>query len=223
MWSFVTSRGQRVSLPTLPALVGRDRATAEVALPHPSVHPMHARVLAHAGGLRIVSIDDALLTVNGRTVRDASLSHGDDVVLGALLLRIEDDTRGEVEPPGRTSSAATGGPASSRGAPAATGASGPSRVSASAGDGPSPADDLTVRGARPSPAASSGGRARGAQELSLRARGPLRSARPAAKDGLLHVDLGQLHPVARLGVVCALLAVAALVAWAVSAGIAALP
>lgn len=222
MWSLVTTRGQRVALRDLPAVLGRERGVADVALPHPSLAPRHARLEADGDGLLIEALDDAPLEIDGWPVAGGRLAHGDDLVLGELVLRVEDDARGEVDPPTARAPTARPGTASTStsptGASASAGVRRPLATDAAA-------DDLVLRkpapargaGAGSSGASASGAlrRSSGGETLTARAKGPLRSRRADEKDGLLHVDLGQVHPLARAGLVLGMLAVFALVAWGI--------
>ncbi|RKY17193.1 MAG: hypothetical protein DRQ55_16360, partial [Planctomycetota bacterium] len=91
MWSLVTSRGQRVALKSLPCVLGSDREAADVALPHSSISPAHARVEQQGDGLLISAIDGAALELDGQAVEQASLAHGDTLIIGRVTLRVADD------------------------------------------------------------------------------------------------------------------------------------
>jgi len=92
MWSLETTRGQRVPIRTLPALVGSER-TADLVLPHPSIAAAHARLLPNGGdGLRVDALDGAALLVGGRAVERASLRAGDEFVLGRVRFTLRQDS-----------------------------------------------------------------------------------------------------------------------------------
>ncbi len=91
MWSLETSRGQRVPIRSLPALVGSER-TADVVLRHASIAAAHARLLPNGGdGLRVDVLDGAALLVEGRPVERAALRAGDTFVLGRLQFTLRQD------------------------------------------------------------------------------------------------------------------------------------
>lgn len=182
MWTLKTSRGQRLALPRLPVVVGNDKGVVDVVIPHPSLAPSHARFAeGEDGGLAVKALGDALVEVGGWKVSEAQLEDGDELVLGKVPFTVVRDG----EAPARPARAAA--PASSER---------PARPAAGAGAGAS-------RAARPAQAAPK------ADELVQRGKAPLRSARPEAKAGLLHIDLSQLSGGARLLVVLLMLAVGA--------------
>lgn len=210
MWSLVTTRGQRVALRELPAVLGRTRDEAEVALPHASIEPRHARLELHAeGGLLITAIEGAHVELADGAVSEGRLVHGDTLVLGRVSLRVVDDRA--LEP---------------------LAAAEPTRTTPSASDLPDAEDGLTLR--RPAPAVATGqaasrgsrtapaaGRAAPRETLSKRRDEVLSFGKAPARRGLLNADLSQLSGPVRALLLLLLLALAVGVVWGLSSLVAA--
>jgi hypothetical protein len=196
MWILRTDQGRRVALGTLPAVLGRAPGS-DVVLPHPSIAERHLRAEEGEGGtLRLVALDGAPLAVGEWVLEEAALSPGEEVQIGELRFRVEQE--GE-----------EGGGAGTR---AAGGATAYDATTGAAGAAP-----------RPSPLAPSAAPARGpaAPRLQTRGRGlPTGGRSPAGtrrerRGGLLATDLSQLGAGAKLGVALVLLLGAAALAWLV--------
>jgi len=206
MWSLVTSKGQRIPLRKLPAVLGSDKDEADVVLPHPSIEACHVRVdeLENGDRLGVTAIDDAFLEVDGRKVGRGLLGPGDELTLGSVTLRA-------------TSDRASTAPAPSAGAAATPPAGGTDD------------DELTLRKPEPAKTAPprSGGapRAKGAapkQGATRRRpdadrRGEVLSySQTPARRGMLNADLSQLSGPVRALLIGVLLVVGAGVVWGLS-------
>jgi predicted component of type VI protein secretion system len=199
MWSLVTSRGQRVALRELPCVLGSDREAADVALPHGSISPRHARVEADGDGLVITALEGALLEVEGATVEQARLAHGENLVLGRVSLRLADD---------QVRSAAPAAQAPEPEAPDDEGGLVMRGQSATASAPP-----RSQGKARAKPAA---GRKTAAPRERRRTTEPLIYSDQSVKRGLLHADLSQLSGSVKALLVVVLVVVAAGLVWGLS-------
>jgi predicted component of type VI protein secretion system len=200
MWSLVTSRGQRVALRELPCVLGSDREAADVALPHGSISARHARVEADGDGLVITALDGALLEVDGSTVEQARLAHGESLVLGRVSLRLADDQV-------RSAAPATRAPEPE--APDDEGGLVMRGQSATASAPPRSQGKLRAK-----PAAGRKGTA--APRERHRTTEPLIYSDQSAKRGLLHADLSQLSGSVKALMLVVLALLAAGLVWGLS-------
>jgi hypothetical protein len=89
MWFLVTHTGRRIPISTLPIDIGSD-ASSGVHIPDPSVAPLHARLLHGAAtGLRLEVCEGALVEVDGWALTEADLREGDELLVGAVTVRLE--------------------------------------------------------------------------------------------------------------------------------------
>lgn len=197
MWTLVTNRGQRVPLSSLPAVLGSSRDGADVTLPHSSIAERHARISEADGGLLVEALDGAAVEAGGSLVQRAQLSHGDELVLGRVSLRVVDTDAPEAAP-----------------APL------PQAAAPEQGD----LGALTVRGRAPAAAPAGAARARAAAPaarsapvVEKRRDEVLSYARHSQRRGLLHADLSQLSAPLKALLVLLFLGLAAGVTWALSA------
>lgn len=221
MWSLVTSRGQRVPLRRLPAVLGSDADAADVVLPHPSIAPRHARVAEDGERLHVEALDGAALEVGGGSVPSADLAHGDELVLGRVRLTLADDR-----------AAARAAPVTSPPPPADDDGElvlrerrdgGSSAVAAGAGGtGRAGAGGRAAAQRQTGKAGAAAGPGRpGRSAGAARERGVLVVERGERRRGLLHADLSQLGGPGKALVVLAVLVLAAAVLWGVQAAVAA--
>jgi len=92
MWSLVTSRGQRLPIRSLPAVLGRAKS-ADIVLSHPSIEPQHARLtLSSDGSLFLTVLEGAMVEVAGWRVDESVLINGDELLVGTVTLRLGDDS-----------------------------------------------------------------------------------------------------------------------------------
>jgi hypothetical protein len=201
MWSLVTSRGQRVALRELPCVLGSDREAADVTLPHGSISARHARVEADGDGLKITALDGAPLEVDGATVEQARLAHGENLVLGRVSLRLADD---------QVRSAA---PAAQKTEPEVPDDEGGLVMRGQSATASAPPRSQGKAGARAKPAA---GRKGAAPREHRRTTEPLIYSDQTVKRGLLHADLSQLSGSVKALLVVVLGLVAAGLVWGLS-------
>jgi hypothetical protein len=76
-----------LTLERLPVVLGSGR-DADVVLPFASVAPRHARIAWQEGALRVESLGDASVTVDGVATRRAVLAVGSTLGLGEVLARV---------------------------------------------------------------------------------------------------------------------------------------
>jgi hypothetical protein len=188
MWSLVTPKGRRFPIRGLPAVVGSGEG-ADVRLPHESIADPHARLHPGGGtGLRVEVLGEGVVALDGQRVDGGTLGAGEEIILGRLRFRLEQE--GGDDAGGRARSAQGRGSARSGDAPLAAGRAAPRSESGAAGRKPGRTSPATGR-----PAAS----------------------RKETRRGLLHADLSQLAPGAKLVVTVGVLAICGLVLWGVQA------
>jgi hypothetical protein len=87
-------RSQRFPLDQASIFVGSSEWKSDICLTGPDIADVHCELTLDEQGVRVVSLVDRGVTVNGRTVSEASLSAGDELGIALLKFRLTGDAAG---------------------------------------------------------------------------------------------------------------------------------